>query len=110
MIKSSLSVVNKKSKRFFFHKTSLRAKLKQGQYRIVAVMSRFNKFESCEESRKYLENGGNEFLFRLGSSKQCIVAKSLKKEIDEIEKVLFDWHARLLSRKNCSEENLCNIL
>ena len=87
VIKSSLSVVNKKSKRYFFHKTSLRAKLKQGQYRIVAVMSRFNKFESCEESRKYFENGGNEFLFRLAASKQCIVAKSLKKENDEKKNV-----------------------
>ena len=104
MIKSSLSVVNKISKRYFFHKTSLRAKLKQGQYRIVAVMSRFNKFESCEESRNYLDNGGNEFLFRLAASKQCIVDKSLKKETDKIEKVLFDWHAR------CRGENLCNIL
>ena len=110
LLKSSPSAVKKNSKIEYFHRNSLRANLKRGQYRIVVVMSRFNKFKSCEESRKYFKNGGNKFLFRLAASKQCTVAKSLKKETDEIEKVLFDWHARLLSRKNYSEENLCNIL
>ena len=110
VVNKSFSLHKLDDTNIIFQRYSLRENLNCGQYKIRVYISQYQKLKSCEECRNYIENGGNEFLFRLAASKQCIVDKSLKKETDEIEKVLFDWHARLLSRKNCSEENLCNIL
>ena len=110
LIKSSQSVFFVNRKRNHLLRRSLRKKLKRGIYKIVVVISKWNKLESCEGCRKYLENGGDEFLFRIATSKHCVVEKCTIKETSKIEKVLFDWHDRLYSRKNYHEENCCNIL
>ena len=65
-----------------FHKASLRASLKRGKYKVVVALA------SWERSRKFLENGGNEFLFRLAASKQCSVEKSTNEENERINEVL----------------------
>ena len=68
-----------------FQRYSLRENLNCGQYKIRVYISNYKiNVESCEECRKYLENGGNEFLFRLAASKQCSVEKSVKNESDKI--------------------------
>ena len=95
IIKSSLSVGKVNSKLKYFHKSSLRKKLMRGKYKIVVVMSKWDTLESCEECRKYLENNGNEFLFRLAASEHCLVEKSSEKETDEVKGFLYDWRSRL---------------
>ena len=96
-ISSSLVVYKFDNIDTVYRKYSLSDNLNRGKYKIaVYISSLYNgTLESCEECRKYLENGGSEFLFRLAASKQCKVAKSLKKRTNEIEKVLLDWPADL---------------
>ena len=94
--------------KYLFHRYSLRENLNRGEYKIRVYISKYDKLKSCEVCRKYLEFYGNEFLFRLAASKQCVVKKSINEENDEIEKVLFDWHARLI--KYDYQGNSCNIL
>ena len=73
-------------------------------------MSKWNKLESCEECKSYLENGGNEFLFRLASTKQCLVTESMKKENYELEKIIFKWHSRFLAKKLLINNNFKYIV
>ena len=40
------------------------------------------KVRGSELSNKYLENGGNEFIFWFAASKQCLVKKGLDKETE----------------------------
>ena len=74
-----------------FARNSLRANLKSGNYKLVVVVSRSLGLKSCGKCVEYLENGGNEFLFRLAASKQCFVEKSEGKEAEKIERVILDW-------------------
>ena len=91
VIETSITFISVKNTIKTFKKRSLRANLRRGKYKIVVLMSAFNKLKSCEECRKYLENDGNKFLFRFAASKQCIIAKSLKKETKKVEKSLLKW-------------------
>ena len=60
---------------------------------------------SWEKSREFIENGGNEFLFRLAASKQCLVEKSTNGENERIDEV-FESHFITLVLNVVSNGNL----
>ena len=80
------------TKDLVYHKASLRANLKNGKYKIVIGPTKLLiPDKSCEDCKKYLENGGSEFLFRLAASKRCSVEKSTEEDVEKIEEAL-KWH------------------
>ena len=80
VVKSSFFVHRFDNRNTYYHRYSLRENLSRGKYKIKVIVSKWDKLIICEESRKYLENGGNEFLFRLAASKQCSIEKSRKRK------------------------------
>ena len=76
---------------FFFQRQSLRENLKRGKYKILVFLSKEDEMDSCAKCRKYLENCGNEFRFRLAASKECSVKKPSKKDTEKIKKLLFKY-------------------
>ena len=83
IVNSSLSIHKFDNVDTFYHRYSLRENLNRGKYKIRVVISKLGEIESCQECRKYLENGGDEFLIRIAASKHCSVKKSVKKEKNE---------------------------
>lgn len=73
------------------HKNSLRENLKNGKYKIVVVLFKYNRLENRLDRKEYLKKFGNEFLFRLAASEQCLVKKSEKKETERITKTLINF-------------------
>ena len=63
---------------------SFRANLNRGTYKIVVCVS--NRDKDYDLSLKYLENGGDKFLFRLAASKKCVVEKE---DFSFIQKILW---------------------
>ena len=66
----------------FLNQKSFRANLKNGKYCVQVKMRGINENGGSELSSNYLENGGNDFLFRLAASKQCSVKKRVVKETE----------------------------
>ena len=92
---SLLSQVSK-NKEWLYFKNSLKATLNKGTFRIVFVISKYDRITSCEQCKNYLKNGGNKFFFRIASSKHCSIEKLLTSESEKIEKLLTDFNERLL--------------
>ena len=86
-------------KGYFYFTNSVRASLRSGRYKIVVTLSRGLRLRSCLGCKKYLKNGGKEFLFRLAASKPALVEKCLEKETEIVEQTLADWETNSIKPK-----------
>ena len=66
-----------KNRTIYCNPFSFRANLNSGKYTVRVELQNGITLdsESCEQFLKYLENGGNEFVFRLAASKKCSINK-----------------------------------
>ena len=79
----SESDLNDKHTKLFLNPDSFRANLNSGKYYVLIKLWDVYENENSELYSNYLENGGNEFIFRLAASKLFSVKKSVLKETEK---------------------------
>ena len=67
---------------YFYYESSLRGSLKKGKYKIVLLLYSPREDTSAAD---FLENGGDQILFRLAASKHCTVTQPAQKNCKAIQ-------------------------